>query len=137
MSYRFHCRKPECGAEFHRHFSKDEFEKTQYSPNGWTCFKCGFARMAVMKSNAVVKDGFQAGYQRNIGKWCDSYSEYKRTIKAMGLIELGYEDLPEEKEDESFRDYWTADILKEVYDEQGINLDGELVKGLQSGEIGL
>jgi hypothetical protein len=134
-NYRFHCKNQKCGASFHRHFSVEEFEKQQYG-SGWGCFKCGYPRMAVIKSNKSVRDGFTAGFQRNIGKVCSTYSEYKKELKAMGLIELGYEDLKEQPDSEDFSDYWTDDILKEVY-EDGITLDGELINGLQTGEIKL
>ena len=135
VSYRFHCRNSKCGGEFHRYYPVEEFEKQQYG-SGWACFKCGFPRMAVMKSNKAVKDSFVAGYQRNIGKYCANYTQYKQELKKMGLIEIGYEDIEKEPEEENFAGYWDDEILKEIY-EDGITLDGELVKGLRSGKIGL
>lgn len=135
-SYRMHCRNQRCGADFHRHIPIEEFEKSQYSPSGWTCFRCGYPRMAIMKSNKQVKDSFQPGYQRNIGKYCANYTQYKQELKKMGLIEIGYEEMKTQPDDENFKDYWDDEILKEIY-EDGISLDGELIKGLQSGAIGL
>lgn len=136
-NYRFHCKNKKCGGSFHRHFPLKEFEEMQYSNTGWSCFKCGTIKMAVMKSNKMVKDGFVAGFQRNIGKVCNSYGAYKRMLKEMNLIEIGYDEIKEDPASEDFTDYWTNDILKEVYEEDGINLDGQLVNALQSGEIKL
>lgn len=135
-NYRLHCKNQRCGGSFHRHIPVEEFEKTQYSDTGWSCFKCGFPKMAVMKSNKQVKDSFVSGFQRNIGKVCHTYGDYKRELRNMGLIELGYEEMKEQPEDENFSDYWDDEMLKEIY-EDGVSLDGELVKGLQSGSIGL
>jgi ssDNA-binding Zn-finger/Zn-ribbon topoisomerase 1 len=132
-----HCRNPKCGGSFHRHIPIEEFEKTQYSNTGWSCFKCGYLKMAIMKSNKSAKDGFVAGFQKNIGKVCNTYTQYKKELKDMGLIELGYEELKTEPEDENFKDYWDDEVLKEIYDEDNINFDGELIRGLQNGSIGL
>lgn len=90
-----------------------------------------------MKSNKAVKDGFVAGYQRNIGKVCNTYSAYKKALRDMGLVEIGYDEIKDDPADEDFSGYWTDDILQEVYEEDNITLDGELIKGLQSGSIKL
>ena len=132
-SYRFHCKNARCGSEFLRYYPVEEFEAQQYG-SGWACFNCGFPRMAVIKSNKAAKDSFAPGFQRNIRKHCSTYSQYKQELKNMGLIEIGYEELPPEDEDTGFQDYWTEDILRDIYDD-GISLDGELVKGLQSGKV--
>ena len=134
-NYRMHCKNQKCGGSFHRHIPIAEFEEAQYN-GGWSCFRCGYPKMAIMKSNKNVKDTFVAGFQRNIGKYCATYSEYKKELRKMGLIELGYEEMKHQPEDENFKDYWDDEILKEIY-EDGITLDGELIKGLQSGAIGL
>lgn len=135
-SYRMHCKNKKCGGDFHRYFPIEEFELQQYG-SGWACFKCGFPKMAVMKSNKAVKDGFVAGYQRNIGKVCNTYSAYKKALRDMGLVEIGYDEIKDDPADEDFSGYWTDDILQEVYEEDNITLDGELIKGLQSGSIKL
>lgn len=134
-NYRFHCKNQKCGASFHRHFSVEEFETQQYG-SGWACFKCGYPRMAVMKSNKSVKDSFIAGYQRNIGKYCSTYTQYKTELRKMGLIEIGYDEIKTQPEDENFKDYWDDEMLKEIY-EDGISLDGELIRGLQNGSINM
>ena len=116
MSYRLKCRNPKCGAEFLRHYPKMEFENLQYGGggSGIGCFQCGFPKMFVLKSGRVADDGFKPGFQRNIRKYCQTYEEYKAHLKAMGLVEIGYEELPKAKEYRT--NYWTDDILKKLYD---------------------
>lgn len=133
-SYRFKCRNNRCGSEFHRHFGKEEFEKTQYSVNGWACFNCGYPKMVAMGSRLSVKDGFQPGYQRNIGKHCATYSEYKAHLKNMGLIEIGYEDLDFNQEDKNIN-YWDEDLVKKIVKQYGVDLSGREIDGLLNGEI--
>lgn len=88
--------------------------------------------MAVMRSLQTVKDGFVPGYQRNIAKHCETYSEYKAHLKRMGLVELGYEDLPEQEE--THINYWSDDILKKVYD-SGVYISGREAEALAAGRI--
>jgi len=128
-SYRFHCRNPKCRGEFHRYFNTEEFEKQQYSSSGWCCFNCGYPKMAVIKSNKSVNDGFAPGYQRSIGKYCATKAEYNAHLKNMGLIELGYEDLPK---NEHKTTYWTDDILKKVYD-YGVQISDREAEALKKG----
>lgn len=116
-AFRFKCKK--CHTEFHRHYSQDEFDKNQYS-GGFGCFECGFPKMAVMKSNQRVKDGFQPGFQRNIGKYCSTYSEYKAHLKAMGLIEIGYEELPHD-ENGNVTNYWDDPAIKKKLASMGFS----------------
>lgn len=88
--------------------------------------------MAVIKSNKVVEDGFQPGYQRNIGKHCATYSEYKAHLKNMGLIEIGHEELPQGEDYQT--QYWTDDILKKVY-QHGIKISGNEAEALKKGLV--
>jgi len=122
QNYRMKCRNNKCGAEFHRRYSNDEFDDLQYSSKGGHkgigCFGCGYPKMMVMRSKKLVKDGFQPGFQRNIMKHCSTYSEYKAQLRQMGLIELGYEDLPKAKENRI--QYWDDEFLKKVYNEHGV-----------------
>lgn len=132
-SYRFKCRNPKCGGEFHRHFSVEEFDRNQYgSECGWACFNCGFPKMAVMLSHKRVKDGFVPGFQRNIRKYCRTYTEYKQELKRMGLIEIGYEELPED--DGPQIHYWTPDIVKKVI-QHGVQLSGREIEALEAGKL--
>lgn len=136
-AFRFKCRNIKCGSEFHRQFSNEEFERQQYgSPSGWCCFNCGMEKMGVMRSNRAVKDTFQPGFQRNIGEYCKTYSEYKRKLKEKGLIELGYEDIPmDDRPDDSTAHYWTDEFLRDLYEDCGITLDGQLIEALRNGRL--
>lgn len=128
QNFRFKCRK--CGQEFLRRKSLEEFEKAQYSENGHSCESCGYPKMAVIRSNQMVKDGFKPGLQRNIMKVCNTYAEYKAQLKKMGLIEMGYEDFPEQ---EYKSKYWSPKMLKKLYDMGGFG-DNEL-NAIGSGKI--
>jgi hypothetical protein len=113
------CQNEKCRNEFHRRYSVEEFDKLQYgSSSGIGCFDCGTPKMIVMKSNRQIQDGFKPGFQRNIRKHCETYSEYKAHLRNMGLIEVGYEDLPEHKDTKT--QYWTDEVLKKVYNEHGL-----------------
>lgn len=70
--------------------------------------------MIVIKSNRLVDDGFKPGFQRNIMKHCSTYGEYKAWLKKLGLIEIGYSDIPEEKEART--QYWDDEKIKKLYD---------------------
>lgn len=130
QNYRFKCRK--CSQEFLRRFSTSEFEKTQYSGIGHQCYSCGYPRMAVIKSNKNIKDNFQAGWQPNIRKHCSTYGEYKAHLKEMGLIEIGYDELPVDGEVKT--KYWTPDLLKKLHD-MGIGFSDNELDAIDQGKI--
>ena len=90
--------------------------------------------MAVMGSRLSVKDGFKPGYQRNIGKHCNTYAEYKAHLKRMGLIELGYEEIKSSEDDLNIN-YWNEDTIKNIIREHGVDLSGREIEGLINGEI--
>jgi len=75
----------------------------------------------------MVKDGFQPGFQRNIMKYCSTYTEYKQHLKEMGLIEIGYEELPEKKEGQPF---FNENIRKLLAEKYGIELQDHEVRDL-------
>jgi len=133
-SYRFKCRNPRCGSEFHRHFTVEEFDRNQYgTQSGWACFNCGYIRMAVIKSNKAAQDGFKPGFQKNIRRYAGTYSEYKKILKEMGLIEIGHEEIPEPEEGKPMN-YWTPDIVKKVV-QSGVELSGNEIKALEAGKL--
>lgn len=77
----------------------------------------------------MADDGFKPGYQRSIGKFCSSYTQYKDELKKMGLVELGYDEMPDKKEDEPF---WNKDALLKIQREHGIQLkDNEIDELMQ------
>lgn len=134
QNFRLKCRNTKCGFEAIRRYNVEEFDKLQYggAVKGISCFNCGFPKMAVMRSMQKVKDGFVPGFQRSIGKHCETYSEYKAHLKKMGLVEIGYEELPEQ-EDEKIN-YWTDEVLKKVHD-SGVYISGREAQALSEGKI--
>ena len=70
--------------------------------------------MAVMKSGITIKDGFTPGFQRNIRRYCSTYAEYKAHLKRMGLIEFGYEELPED-DGKPKHSMFTDEMLRKIY----------------------
>jgi hypothetical protein len=133
QNYRFKCRNQRCAAEFLRAYRVDEFEKNQYSTSsGWACFQCGFPKMAVIKSNRMAKHSFVPGFQRNIGKFCKTFSEYKQKIKEMGLVEICFEDIPED--DGPKVNYWSEEMIKKVV-ANGVELSGREVEAMKNGKM--
>lgn len=116
-SYRLKCRNEKCGREFHRYWSKEEFDKLQYGAQpGIGCFECGYPKMAVTRSNKSVDDKFRPGWQPNIRKHCATYAEYKAWIKKMGLIEVGNEQIPEDKYEAT--QYFDENAIKSIVQAQ-------------------
>jgi len=133
-AFNLKCKNTVCGSEFHRFWSPEEFDQLQYGTTpGISCFNCGTPQMIVMRSNRTVKDGFQPGFQRNIRKHCNTYGEYKAHLKNMGLVELGYEDLPEKREDKT--NYWTDEMLRKIYNETGVKFSDREATALKEGEL--
>jgi len=132
MSYRLKCQNKNCSHEFLRYWPKDEYETLQYNTvngeyKGIACFDCGFPKMVVMKSKQVADDGFKAGFQRNIMKYCNTYAEYKAHLKNMGLIEIGYEKTEDRKFSEPF---FTPDLCRQLNQKHGISLSPLEMEGL-------
>ena len=133
--FRMKCRNPKCTHEFLRYFPSEEFDKLQYGGvPGIGCYDCGFPQMVVMRSKQRVKDGFTPGFQRNIRKHCDTYSKYKAHLKTMGLVELGYDDIPIHDPDKNPESYWDDDMLKKAYD-NGFKITGQEADHLKSGAV--
>lgn len=109
----------------------EAFEETQYSPGGHRCEGCGFPKMAVIRSNKSVQDGFIPGFQRNIRRHCSTYGEYKKALKEMGLVEIGYDELPEV---ENKTKYWDAPMLKKLHD-MGAGFGDRELDAMERGEI--
>jgi hypothetical protein len=131
QNFRFKCRKPGCGYEHLKRYNVDEFEKLQY-PNGIPCEKCGFPKTVVMRSKQTAKDGFKPGFQASINKYCYSYKEYQQELKKRGLIEMGYEDIPDYQD--GVTNYWTDDVIKNMWD-NGVHLSGREIEMLKAGRV--
>lgn len=124
QNYRMRCRNSKCGSEFLRRFSAKQWEDAQYGGDrpGVACYNCGTPSMAVMRSEQTVKDGFVPGFQRNIRKFCNTYAEYKSWLKIMGLIEFGYEDLPDNEDGTPKTTGFTDEMISKI--QQSYGLDG-------------
>lgn len=134
-AYRMLCRNSKCGAQFHRSYPVDEFELHQGGQGGWACFHCGYPRMQCYVSNKKVKDKLTfPSFQRHIGEFCKSEAHYKQLLKEKGIIEIGFENFPEQEQELATKRYFTDDIIKELA-EEGITFDGQLVKALQDGSL--
>lgn len=126
-SYRLNCQNPKCGGEFLRYWPKEEFELLQYggAVKGIGCFNCGYPKMKVTLSSMSANDGFVPGFQRSIGKHCDTYAEYKAHLKRMGLVEVGYNDI---KEKEVKKEYLTDEFIKTINEKHSLCLTESEVK---------
>lgn len=114
--------------------SDREFNQGQSSENGHGCWKCGYPKMAVIRSNRTVKDNFQPGWQPNLAKHIGTYSEYKAELKKRGLIEFGYEDIEERHQDHYEQNYFDDAMLKKIYD-NGLKLSGREIEAIKSGKL--
>jgi len=129
-AYRMKCRHPKCGKDHHRFYKVEEYDLLAYGGRepGIACYDCGYPRMVVIKSKKSVDDTFKPGFQRNIRKHCDTYAQYKKHLKDMGLVEMGYEDFPQQKEGQPF---WSDAKLERICKEHGVKLSGNEIKHLK------
>ena len=130
-NYRLICQNPKCNHEFVRRFSNEEFDRIQYS-TGHSCFDCGFKKMKVMKTFMNIRDTFQPGMQKNIRKWCDTYSQYKSYLKEMGLVEIGNEEMKMESHKQQ---YFDKDTVKHIVQNTEMKLSGNEIEALENGKM--
>lgn len=90
----------------------------------------------VILSNRNVKrkkDGFEPGWQENIGMYCGDRRQYNDALKAKGLIEIGNDYTPTE----SVGDYSftrSEEFVKACIDE-GVELSGNEQEAIKTGEF--
>jgi hypothetical protein len=82
-----------------------------------------------VKSIKRVRDGFQSGFQHQLGKHIGGRREYDRELKKAGLVEVGNEKV--NTPDKSVK-YWTDDVCKDVKKETGVT--DSTLKALQDTE---
>lgn len=80
-----------------------------------------------------VKDGFTPGWQENINKNCGSQAEYNRTLKEMGLVEIGRDYIPKDSTT-TCNPFGSDEMVKAIID-TGIELSGQEADGVKSGEL--
>jgi len=79
-----------------------------------------------------IRDGFVAGWQENIQAYAGSRSAYDRMLKERGLIEVGNEKLPDEKE-ANFNPFASDEVIRHAIS-CGIDLSDREIQALKSGE---
>lgn len=80
-----------------------------------------------------VRDGFQAGFQENIGVNCWTRRGYEQELKARGLVEIGNDYIPQDTTVTS-NPFASDEAIKSAI-ESGIELSGQEIDGLKSGSL--
>lgn len=78
------------------------------------------------------KDGFTPGWQENINAYAGGPQEYARILKEKGLVEIGYDYVPQESH--GGYNYCQTNDFVEACIEQGIDLSGNEIDAIKSGE---
>lgn len=86
-----------------------------------------------LQNKRMKKDGFTPGWQENINAYAGGREEYNRLLKEQGLVEIGYDYTPEESKGEY--NYCQTEEFVQACLEQGIDLSGNEVEAIKSGEM--
>lgn len=78
------------------------------------------------------KDGFIPGWQENIRMHITCPHQYKRALKDLGLVEIGYDYIPQASNKE-FNVFDNDAVIKATLD-AGIYLSGNEIEAMKSGE---
>lgn len=78
------------------------------------------------------KDGFIPGFQENTGRYAGGREEYNKQLKEMGLVEIGYDYVPQESVGE--HNFCQTDEFIETCLENGIELSGNEQEAIRSGD---
>ncbi len=86
-----------------------------------------------LRNKRTKKDGFEPGWQENIREYHSDRASYNRAIKEKGLVELGYDYIPQEstKVGGIERSLEFALYAKEI----GVDLSDNEVDALVSGDL--
>ena len=84
------------------------------------------------KNKRRKKDGFEPGYQENTGLYAGGRLEYERQLKELGLVEVGYDYVPQESVGE--HNFCQTDEFIHACLEEGIELSGNEQEAIKSGE---
>lgn len=79
-----------------------------------------------------VKDGFEPGWQENIQAYCGDRRQYDQALKERGLVEIGKDHVPQDNT--KLGGFCQSDEFIESVKEQGIELSGQEVEAIKSGE---
>jgi hypothetical protein len=94
-------------------------------------------RMEEIKDNTSnvkrVRDGFQSGWQENIGENCGDRKQYDNALKARGLVEIGKDYVPNGERNE-ISPCANEEFVQECLN-QGVKLTGEEQSAIVSGDF--
>jgi hypothetical protein len=78
------------------------------------------------------KDGFVPGWQENIRMYITCPHQYRRALKDLGLVEIGYDYIPQQTETK-FNPFANGEMVREAI-KSGIDLSGREIDAIESGE---
>lgn len=84
------------------------------------------------KNKRMIKDGFQAGWQENLGMYVGGKKEYDKILKEKGLVEIGYDYVP--KESHGNTDFFKTDEFIKTCIDNGIGINDQEEKAIKSGD---
>lgn len=84
------------------------------------------------KAKRMTKDGFEPGYQANLGEYVGGRLEYNKKLKEKGLVEIGYDYIPKESKPDisPLSGETMAKAVKEIVPE----LSDNEVEAIKTGE---
>lgn len=85
-----------------------------------------------LRNKRRKKDGFEPGIQPNTGKYAGGRLEYEKQLKEMGLVEIGYDYIPQESKPD-YNPCATEEFAKACL-EEGVELTGNEIEAIKSGE---
>jgi hypothetical protein len=84
------------------------------------------------KTKRMKKDGFEPGWQENIQAYAGGRREYNRMLKERGLVEIGYDYIPQESED--IVNFCHSDEFVNECLSQGVDLSGNEIEAIKTGD---
>jgi hypothetical protein len=78
------------------------------------------------------KDGFTPGWQENIQAYAGGPREYARMLKERGLVEIGYDYVPQESD--GGYDFCQTEEFVQACFENGVELTGNEIEAIKSGD---
>lgn len=77
------------------------------------------------------KDGFEPGFQPNTNRYAGGRLEYEKQLKEMGLVEIGYDYVPQASEG-GVNPCHSEEFVKACI-ETGVELSGQEAEAIKSG----
>jgi hypothetical protein len=85
------------------------------------------------KNKRMKKDGFEPGWQANINAYAGGRQEYNKLLKERGLVEIGYDYVPQESEGNY--DYCRSDEFINNCIDNGVSLSDNEREAIKSGDF--